>query len=108
MWERCGKLIQNNAYLCIKKFLDIFAMACTFIIKKDVKSGMTPVMLKVRSRKLNVDVRQTLKVEVDAYKWKNAHSTPNALANFRKSQYGQPIFAILDKIAADMAAPIAR
>ena len=108
MWERCGKLIQNNAYLCIKKFLDIFAMACTFIIKKDVKSGMTPVMLKVRSRKLNVDVRQTLKVEVDAYKWNNAHSTPNALANFRKSQYGQPIFAILDKIAADIEAELTK
>lgn len=83
-------------------------MACNFSIKKDVKSGLTPVLLKVRSRVLNVDVRQTLKFEVDAYKWNNAHSSPQALVNFRKSAYGQQIFSVLDKIASDIEAELSK
>ena len=83
MWEKCGKMFKKVSYLCGGKILDSFVMACNFSIKKDVKSGMTPVMLKVRSRKLNIDVRQTIKFEVDAYKWNSGHSSPQALANFR-------------------------
>ena len=83
-------------------------MACNFSIKKDVKSGMTPVLLKVRSRVLNIDVRQTLKFEVDAYKWNNAHSSPQALTNFRKSVYGQQVFAILDNIASNIEAELSK
>ena len=104
MWEKCGKMFKKVSYLCGGKILDSFVMACNFSIKKDVKSGMTPVMLKVRSRKLNIDVRQTIKFEVDAYKWNSGHSSPQALANFRKSVYGQQVFNVLDKIAADIEA----
>ena len=83
-------------------------MACTFSIKKDVKSGMTPVHLKVRARVPAVDIRQDLPFEVDAFKWKNAHSSPSALVNFRKTEYGKQVYGVLDVISDEIEALLSK
>lgn len=108
MWEKCGKISKYYPYLCSRIILEFCYMACNFSIKKGVKSGMTPILLKVRSRVLNIDIRQTIKFEVDAYKWNSGHSSPQALVNFRKSTYGQQIFPTLDQIAADIEADLSK
>ena len=75
-------------------------MAVIFSIKKDVKVGMTPVHMRarMRSKKVNVDLRFLLPFEVDAKKWNGAHSSPAALVNFRNTEYGKEVFGVLDNI----------
>lgn len=73
-------------------------MACNYYIKKQHKSGMVPVFVRIRSRVLNVDVKLSTNLEVDAFKWNSANSSPKAFANFRKSAAGAELFAKLDKI----------
>lgn len=76
-------------------------MAVNFSIKDDVKSGMTPIQMRARfrGRSVNVDLRFSLPVEVDAKKWNGAHVSPQALVNFRKTDAGKDLFEVLDKIA---------
>lgn len=73
-------------------------MACNYYIKKEVRSGMTPVFIRVRSRKLNVDVKLSTTLEVDARRWNAAAEKASTFANFRKSEAAKPLFAKLDKI----------
>ena len=73
-------------------------MACNYYIKKDHKSGMVPVFVRIRSRVLNVDVKLSTNLDVDAFKWNSANSSPKAFANFRKSAAGVDLFAKLDRI----------
>lgn len=73
-------------------------MACNYYIKKEHKSGMVPVFVRIRSRVLNVDVKLSTNLDVDAFKWNSANSSPKAFANFRKSAAGVALFAKLDKI----------
>lgn len=73
-------------------------MACNYYIKKQYKSGMVPVFVRIRSRVLNVDVKLSTNLEVDAFKWNSANSSPKAFANFRKSAAGVELFAKLDRI----------
>ncbi len=73
-------------------------MACNYYIKKQHKSGMVPVFVRVRSRILNVDVKLSTNLDVDAFKWNSANSSPKAFANFRKSAAGVDLFAKLDRI----------
>ena len=73
-------------------------MACNYYIKKDHKSGMTPVFVRIRSRILNVDIKLSTQLEVDAFKWNAANSSPKAFANFRKSAAGVELFSKLDRI----------
>ena len=79
-------------------------MAVYFSIKTDVKSGMTPVFVRARERKLNVDIRIFIPLQVDAKKWNGGHSSPTAHANFRNTVYGKEIYAILDAITAELEA----
>ncbi len=73
-------------------------MACNFYIKKNHKSGMVPVFVRIRSRVLNVDVKLSTNMEVDAFKWNSANSSTRAFANFRMSSAGQNLFSKLDRI----------
>lgn len=83
-------------------------MAVYFSIKKDTKSGMTPVFIRARSRSLNVDVRIFIPLHVDARKWNGAHSSPNALLKFRNSVYGKGIYTILDRITFEIEAEFSK
>ena len=73
-------------------------MACNYYIKKGVKSGMTPIFVRIRSRLLKVDIKLSTNLEVDARRWNAAAEKASTLANFRKSDDGKPLFAKLDKI----------
>lgn len=79
-------------------------MAVSFSIKKNVKVGMAPVYMRarMRSKKVNVDLRFLLPFEVDAKKWIGAHSSPAALVNFRNTEYGKEVFGVLDNVAQVM------
>lgn len=81
-------------------------MACNYYIKKENKTGMVPVFVRIRSRLLNVDVKLSTGLEVDAFKWNAANSSPKAFANFRKSAGGVVLFAKLDRIEQDMEAQL--
>lgn len=83
-------------------------MAVYFSIKKDAKVGMTPVFIRARARKLNVDIRMFIKFQVDAKKWLGAHSSATALANFRKTEYGKEIYSVLDQISNDLEAEFSK
>ena len=74
------------------------AMACNYYIKKSVKSGMTPIFVRIRSRILNVDIKLSTNIEVDARRWNAAAEKASTLANFRKSEAGKILFAKLDQI----------
>ena len=78
------------------KFFDI--MACNFYIKKNIKTGMAPVFVRVRSRILGTDIKLSTKIEVDARRWNGAQSSANALANFRATPDGEALFDKLDNI----------
>ena len=73
-------------------------MACNYYIKKTQKSGMVPIFVRIRSRLLKVDIKLSTNLEVDAFKWNSANSSPRAFANFRKSTAGVGLFYKLDKI----------
>ncbi|MBO4625615.1 MAG: tyrosine-type recombinase/integrase [Bacteroidales bacterium] len=73
-------------------------MACNYYIKKGVKSGMTPIFVRIRSRLLKVDIKLSTNLEVDARRWNAAAEKASTLANFRKSEDGKPLFAKLDQI----------
>ena len=47
-------------------------MACNFYIKKNIKTGMAPVFVRVRSRILGTDIKLSTKIEVDARRWNGA------------------------------------
>ena len=78
--------------------LHINIMAVYFSIKKDAKSGLTPVFIRARERKLNVDIRVFTPFKVDARKWNGAHSSSNALSRFRNTEYGKFVYSVLDPI----------
>ena len=73
-------------------------MACNYYLKKGVSTGMTPIFIRIRSRKMNVDIKLSTEVEVDANKWINANSSPKAYAKFRKAPTSADLFSKLDLI----------
>ena len=73
-------------------------MACNFYIKKNIKTGLAPIFVRVRSRILGTDIKLSTKIEVDARRWNGAQSSANALANFRATPDGEEIFSKLDAI----------
>ena len=73
-------------------------MACNFYIKKNIKSGLAPVFVRIRSRILGTDIKLSTKIECDARRWNGAQSSSNALANFRATPDGSELFAKLDAI----------
>ena len=83
-------------------------MAVYYSIKKDVKSGMTPVFIRARERKMNVDIRMFIPLQVDAKKWNGGHSSPTALTNFRNTTYGKEIYGILDNITKEIEAEFSK
>ena len=77
-------------------------MACNYYLKKNQKSGMAPIFVRIRSRLLNVDIKLSTNIEVDARKWNAANEKASTLANFRKSETGKPLFAKLDQIESQI------
>lgn len=77
-------------------------MACNFQIKKGVKSGMTPIFVRIRSRVLKTDILMSTRIEVDAFKWNSAHRSANALSNFRSTPLGAEVFDKLTKIESEL------
>lgn len=73
-------------------------MACNYFIKKEQKTGMAPIFVRIRSRILDVDIKLSTNLEVDALKWNAANSSPRAYSNFRKSAAGIGLFSKLDAI----------
>ena len=73
-------------------------MACNFYIKKNIKTGLAPIFVRVRSRILGTDIKLSTRIEVDARRWNGAQSSANALANFRATPDGEEIFTKLDAI----------
>ena len=73
-------------------------MACNFYIKKTVKSGITPVFVRIRSKHMTADLRMKTGIEVDARRWNAGNSSANALANYRASEDAKPFFQKLDAI----------
>lgn len=73
-------------------------MACNFYIKKNIKTGLAPIFVRVRSRILGTDIKLSTRIEVDARRWNGAQSSANALANFRATPDGEEIFGKLDAI----------
>lgn len=73
-------------------------MACTFYIKKTVKSGMTPIFVRIRSKHMTADLRMKTGIEVDAYRWNAGNASPKALTNYRKDEDAKPMFQKLDAI----------
>ena len=73
-------------------------MACNFYIKKTVKSGMTPIFVRIRSKHMTADLRMKTGIEVDAFRWNAGNSSPKALTNYRASEDAKPMFAKLDAI----------
>lgn len=77
-------------------------MACNFQIKKGVKSGMTPIFVRIRSRVLKTDILMNTRIEVDAFKWNSAHRSANALTNFRSTPLGMDLFNKLSRIESEL------
>ena len=73
-------------------------MACNFYIKKNIKTGLAPIFVRIRSRILGTDIKLSTRIEVDARRWNGAQSSANALANFRATPDGEEIFSKLDAI----------
>ena len=73
-------------------------MACNFLLKKGVRSGMAPIFVRIRSRILKTDILLSTRIEVDAFKWNSAHRSANALSNFRSTPLGAEIFDKLNKV----------
>ena len=73
-------------------------MACNFYIKKNIKTGLAPIFVRVRSRILGTDIKLSTRIGVDARRWNGAQSSANALANFRATPDGEEIFTKLDAI----------
>lgn len=77
-------------------------MACNFYIKKNIKSGMAPIFVRIRSRLLGTDIKLSTKIEVDARRWNGANSSAAALANFRATPDGEQLFGKLDAIEKEI------
>ena len=83
-------------------------MATNYFLRTTRKSGMATLFARIRSRKLNVDIKASTCIEVDIERWNYAHKSTASLKRFQASEEGKILFTKLDKISDSIDAILCR
>ena len=74
-------------------------MATNYFLRTTQRSGMATLFARIRSRKLNVDIKASTNIEVDIERWNYAQKSSASLKRFQNTPEGKTLFTKLDKIA---------
>ena len=83
-------------------------MATNYFLRTTRKSGMATLFARIRSRKLNVDIKASTCIEVDIERWNYAQKSTASLKRFQASEEGKILFTKLDKISDSIDAILSR